>query len=379
MAERRLTSASRGSARNSEKTLRIRPALLELEARNQPAAHHGLAVANDLQSDFMSPGLAKRFDTIERTTSDSGTPAQFQAGAIGRLSAFVEQLAVTAEQLSISTMNSFAPMLGISLETIPVISFVNFGSFPSFNIAIESAINESTANLSVTMTDPASSTVSTVTAVRYDTAAAQPTTPAAVASNLSAQAKSQPPTAADTGDKSAPSSGTKSGGQTKNAPATPSATSTPAAATTPISVVAAATTTPLVLVFQPPVPTGGGPTGGVGTAAPATVAVPAGAAYSPPAVTPVGYTAGGSILDVVAEPVAQPAAAAPAAAGDGAPAAPPAAIVKTASTEPQNLGARLDTWLIALAAAAYGAWHWRHRRSGAVRNPEVEIADPEVA
>jgi len=95
---------------------------------------------------------------------------------------------------------------------------------------------------------------------------------------------------------------------------------------------------------------GGGAIGSGLNAVPATVGPPAGAATLPAAIVPTGTVTGGDATPAAEQPpVVQPDAAG----GDG----PSAAAAK--GDEAPAIGTRLEGFLAALAAAAYGLWHWR--------------------
>jgi hypothetical protein len=95
---------------------------------------------------------------------------------------------------------------------------------------------------------------------------------------------------------------------------------------------------------------GGGAIGSGLNAVPATVGPPAGAATLPAAIVPTGTVTGGDATPAAEQsPLVQPNPAG----GDE----PSAAAAK--GDEAPAIGTRLEGFLAALAAAAYGLWHWR--------------------
>ena len=91
-------------------------------------------------------------------------------------------------------------------------------------------------------------------------------------------------------------------------------------------------------------------------AAPAT-ATPAGVFVMPAAAVPTGTVTGGDVTPAVEQP---PFVVEPDTAGGG-----DAGAAAAKGDEAPAIGTRLEGLLAALAAAAYGVWHWRHRSKAA--------------
>jgi hypothetical protein len=127
-------------------------------------------------------------------------------------------------------------------------------------------------------------------------------------------------------------------------------------------------TTPFVIVNGSAVLAGSGPSGGGALAAPAAAnLLPSGAALQPGAITNTGTVTGGS-------PEALPAVEQPPAVEADTGGANESSAAPAIGEEAPAIGTRLESLLAALAAAAYGVWHWRRRNVTAATRAGLNFA-----
>jgi hypothetical protein len=331
----------RFAQRSSKSAQRVRPSVQELEPRNQPA---GLGLLGPLlHADSLTPAVAAMSATLSDLTSLARTHA---AGVADH-----------------NSINASSPVSGTSggifLELSTSSERIDIPSMESFSVTIE--VVAAPVIEVITVTTPVPSIRAEVTA---DALVVElPATPHPTPARTPSQTPVESPTSVETSDalaRPAVDQPTQVGPTAVPTSAVPtSAVTTAAVGTavretgTTIAGVAGGGAIPFLIAPAPPVLSGGGSSGG-GVAVVATpVVLPAGAAVSPTGISPTGTVTGGDATPANGQ---QPMVPGP---NTGRADEPSAAAAK--GDEAPAIGARLESFLAALAAAAYSFWHWRRR------------------
>jgi hypothetical protein len=317
----------------------VRPTLLELESRNEPT-RLGLSIFVGLM-----PNLSEVVD-IKVPQLAAPTPAATAATSIG-----------SAMQPPTLPTTALMPLFTVVEETTFLVGSKSPEMrTPEFTTIVIS-INPAPAALNTATSAAAPASVSAVS-----TFTAQALAPATVVPNPVSGATTPitaPPIPVTTPTLTV---GVSSTGTTPIASPVPQTPIAVAGQSGNFGGAAAAGTNASVIVPGALTLPGGGAIGSGLNAVPATVGPPAGAVTLPAAIVPTGTVTGGDATPAAEQPpVVQPDPAG----GDG----PSAAAAK--GDEAPAIGTRLEAFLAALAAAAYGLWHWRRH--------SVKMAPPEGA
>jgi hypothetical protein len=332
MAQRSSSAASRDTPRSVRNALRVRPTLLELEARNQPALL-GVSVSVMLPAQVATPAVAAI--GIEEP-GVVNTPATTGAIAVGRAVGLAGAASAPGLTIAVGVASpSSAVVEVLSVRTIEIV----FTTAPI------------TATTQVTSADATGGIVRMAEPFAVHRPAVNPGT--SETPSVTTPTVSVPPTVM-----TPPTTTQTAIATTPTAVAGIAATPTAPAATTPAANATTVATTPFVMVPQTATLTTGQTTGGGGGALlnSATFVGPLPPAAQPPAAaTPLGTPAGVVQGDV------KPTTEGPPIAGGDTPAEAGAAVVEPKTEEAPAKSSRLPAIIAAAAAVLYGAWHWRRR------------------